>query len=112
MPAHKHPVIQVQCLSGHTYYAASDSELEAQCKEHSGLGYIDALILQFEECEYCLYDAIASARRTYQALCGDWGCMGDCGSRDSDKCQGTDDIVRYESLQSVAQKRNQVLIAA
>ena len=97
---------RVQCLAGHVYRVTPGSELETRCEEHLASSFIDALILPHDECEYCLYDAILRARRNYQAICGDWGCMGDCGATDPDKCQGTDDIRKYEDLLAIAQKRN------
>ena len=112
MPIHTLPTFQVQCLAGHVYNAAPSSALETQCSERRVRGYLDALILPPDECEDCLNDSISRARRTYEAICGDWGCMGDCGSPDPDNCRGRDDIVKYQALLTAAEKRNRPPVAA
>ena len=113
MSIHTLPTHQVQCLSGHVYNAAVGSELEADCKKREEDGFIDALILPHNECEVCLETSISRARQTYEALCGDWGCMGDCGSADPDECKGRDGIVKYQALLEIAEKCNRrPLVAA
>lgn len=108
MPAHTLPIYQVQCLSGHVYNAAVGSQLEADCKQREEDGFIDALILPHDDCEYCLQIAIKSAIQNYRALCGDWGCVGDCGAKSPDQCRGADDIDKYRSLLTAADKRNRL----
>ena len=112
MSVHTLPTHQVQCLSGHVYNAAVGSELEADCKKRVEDGFIDALILPHNECEECLESAIADASRNYRALCGDWGCMGDCGAENPDQCRGTEDIMKYQTLLAAAEKRNRRPVAA
>ncbi len=112
MSVHTLPTHQVQCLSGHVYNAAVGSELEADCKKRVEDGFIDALILPHNECEECLENSISRARQTYEALCGEWGCMGDCGAENPDQCRGTEDITKYQTLLATAEKRNRHPIAA
>jgi len=112
LPVHTIPTHQVQCLSGHIYNAAVGSELEADCKKREQDGFIDALILSHDECEVCLETALSRARQTYQALCGDWGCMGDCGAETPNQCQGEEGIERYQLLLNVATERNRPPMAA
>lgn len=106
MPTHTLPTYLVQCISGHVYNALVGSYLESDCKKREADGFLDALILTHDECEECLQDAITQARRTYRALCGDWGCMGDCGSSNPDECRGKEDIKKYQLLLDAAEKRN------
>lgn len=66
------PKYNVQCLSGHVYVALPGSDLEKKCIEREEAGYLDALILNFSECEACEEDR-ERREQQYVSMMADWG---------------------------------------
>lgn len=53
-----------QCLNGHVGSIASGSELEKRAQAREAEGYLDAIILHYDECPDCLSEANERALRT------------------------------------------------